>query len=471
MSIGNTFTTHASTDNHVIGYKYSLLQRSLASVYLEIKKSDTGEVVYTASEWNPLSPPYFSWNGKYKSSDKCAPDGLYDTKLYLMVTEVTGPYAETVEPQSIRITGCDRVEITAPPDNQDPLDATFATNFSFLSTSSILARAAYNFHGSATDIAWEVTAANGELVSGRIRDADPADMRGQLLLFFPAPPEHPDYTPGTENPSDIRYRRSTALSYRITARLGNKSDANTITQDQKDTIIQEYVNHGITEPTRTALREIQGFGDFTRDDVINVPGSPRLAYSLILGNPAQLAQAIQDEYNRLLSDDVQVVLPGSTVPNTVIVRPAPVNINTIGTPVLDTPPCYPSPDIYSCDDTYGTIIENGQEIDVIVDGGDGIAQTQVYRGTHFRLQLNSSWRNPERNEAVGSTTPTSRHQYGDAVDLKILGVPGVSKAEQNCILKTAAQRIVGISNVLAEEGSIPHPCNDNRVDHIHAERN
>ena len=94
-----------------INYNYNPLDRLISEIYMEIINSDTREIVYTESEWNPPVPwfghdPYFIWDGKYSSKDECVPDGWYDTKLYLKVLGYFDPYAETIGKRNIQVDGC-----------------------------------------------------------------------------------------------------------------------------------------------------------------------------------------------------------------------------------------------------------------------------------------------------------------------------------------------------------------------------
>jgi hypothetical protein len=110
--------------------------------------------------------------------------------------------------------------------------------------------------------------------------------------------------------------------------------------------------------------------------------------------------------------------------------------------------------------------------ETIVAGPNGVANTTAAPAmTTFGLNITSGWRNPQRNEAIGSVVPNSRHQYGDAIDLTFSSLPaGLTMAECNCILETAAEAVVGANNALAEQSSTPRPCDNALVNHIHAER-
>ena len=356
------------------------------------------------------------------------------------------------------------VKITTPPDNPDPSDDSFATNFSFLSDTTITAQATLNPLGDMSEIEWEVMAAN--TTSGNVTNQNPTDMKGPTFSFTPDPPDHPSYVAGTDcnNPGNGNCDRSNPLSYDIMAefRATNdqiSSDQNTFTQDQKDIIRQEYLNHERTIPGRGELQPPTRTTNFEVDDILRYT-----AYSLVIGTPAQLAQSIRDTYNTLINDDVQVVPLGTSGidPMTVIVSPG-ADINTIGS-VLDTAPCNGAPNPATCDD----VVVN----DNIVAGSNGVAETvAVNQGTDYGLNLTSAWRNPERNEAVGGVK-NSRHQYGDGVDLvPVNNVPEKTLIQLNCILETAAQNVVGnTGDAFAEERATQRDCDDSRITHIHAER-
>jgi hypothetical protein len=341
--------------------------------------------------------------------------------------------------------------ITAPPDNPNPNDDDFANNFSFLSDTQITGTASLTGGGDPNDILWTVTGTRGG-----IKNPTPANRKGPSFTFTPDPPAHPAYCPGCAGGNG----RSPALGFTLQAEVCSKSDQHVITQDTRDIIRQEYKNHGIRIPDR---------GDFTTSaatthfaaGVIN-----RTAYApLILGTPGDLAESIRAAYNTLLNGDQQVVAPGTQhlAANTVIVRASATAFDVIGRKLI-TPPCFPNPR-NSCDDVIGP---DGL---TILAGADGIAQTTVLSGD-FGLVLNSTWRNPERNEAAGGVL-NSRHQYGNAVDMSpsnasvgLLTVqPGLY-----CVLKTAASSVASFAQ--AENGPAHAvPCNQGAVNHVHGQNN
>ncbi len=129
-----------------------------------------------------------------------------------------------------------------------------------------------------------------------------------------------------------------------------------------------------------------------------------------------------------LASSAIVVSPGQTV-------------QTIGA-ILDTQACRNAPNPATCDDQVMD--------DNIVAGPNGIAETEAYNETtSFGLVLSSAWRNPQRNEAVGGVI-SSRHQFGDAVDLQVGTVTGKTRAQLYCILQTAADAVPN-ANGFAEQ--------------------
>jgi hypothetical protein len=284
-------------------------------------------------------------------------------------------------------------------------------------------------------------------------------MQGPDFSFVPNPPAHAPYVPGTgcNSPGNGSCNRSAALSYAITAQCCNSSDTNTITQDQLDIIRQEYINHGIAVPTRAEFNIPAATLHFTVAEI------NQTAYTFIVGSPGTLAEAVRSNYNALINDDTQEQPVGTSglAPSTVVVGPG-ANIQTIG-PILDTLPCNGAPNPAACDDQ---VVRN-----TIVAGPNGIAETvAVNQATNFGLIVNSTWRNPQRNEAVGGVL-NSRHQYGNATDMKpIVGsVPGKTNAQLFCILETAAQMVSG-ATAFAEIGATQTACNNPQVTHVHVQR-
>jgi hypothetical protein len=337
------------------------------------------------------------------------------------------------------------LKITAPPDNPTPDDNDFGNNFSFLSDTQITGTASLSGGGDPNDIQWTVTG-----IRGGIKNPNPANRKGPSFTFTPDPPPHPAAGNG----------RSPALGFTLRVEVCSKSDQHVIKQDTRDIIRQEYKNHGIKIPGRGEFTNSAATAHFSAA-LIN-----RTAYApLILGNPGALVESIRAQYNRLLNGDLQLVPPGTQqlAADAVIVQAASTSFDVIGRKLI-TPPCYPAPR-NSCDDVIGP---DGFTIRA---GADGIAQTTAVRGD-FGLALNSTWRNPERNEAAGGVR-TSRHQYGDAVDMSpsnaSVGLLSTSPGLY-CVLKTAASAVASFAQ--AENGPAhPVPCNLGNVNHVHAQNN
>lgn len=85
----------------------------------------------------------------------------------------------------------------------------------------------------------------------------------------------------------------------------------------------------------------------------------------------------------------------------------------------------------------------------------------------YLFQLNSAWRNPERNEAVGGVL-NSRHQFGNAVDLDITRpAEGLTTAQLFCILQTAGD---AVADGFAEHFGTQRVCNAADVTHVHVQQ-
>ena len=349
-----------------------------------------------------------------------------------------------------------QAQIDQPPHNPNPPDADFATNFSFLSNVQVDSMASLTATGDLSEIEWEVTPAG--MTGGGVTNEMPANHKGPNFSFLPDPPAHPAYVQGTNcgNPGNGSCARSQPLSYRIEAAYCTSSDDHTIAQDQIDFIRQEYLNHGINVPARGDFSIPVATANFTVAEIIG----PN-AYSVVLGTPGNLAQDVRDEFNLRIRDDQQTIPVGVTgvPPAAVVVAPG-QNIQILGA-LLDTAPCNGAPNP-GCDDH---VVGN-----TIVAGPNGIAETVAEnRETNVPLTLNSAWRNPERNEAVGGLL-NSRHQFGNAADLHIrIAAEGKTRAQLYCILETAADALAGTIGI-AEMGGVQVDCNDPRVTHVHAQQ-
>ncbi len=340
-----------------------------------------------------------------------------------------------------------QVKITSPTNSPQVFSFLARRKFSDTATGdTIAAEATVTPTRDTSTLTWSVTA-----TEGGIRDENPSDRKGAGFSFVPDPPAHPSYAEANGN-----IGRSSPLSYTITASFCSKTDSVIITQDERDIIRQEYVNHGLSVPARGDLNPVASTAHFTAAELNNT------AYTLILGSPGPLAESVRTAYNSLINDDVQEVAVGTSnlSPTTVVVS-AGADIDTIG-PILDTQACNAAPNPATCDDQLV-----GR---TITAGPNGVAETRALnQTTNFGLVLSSGWRNPERNEAVGGVQ-NSRHQFGNAIDLVIGNVPGKTSAQLYCILQTAARGIVGVQNAFAERNATPRVCNAADVDHVHVQQ-
>ena len=253
MSAENAFNTNTNiygVTNAVIKIEFTNLQRVLSKVHLEIKNSDTGEPVYTAEEWKPVeSDPYFTWSGKYKNNNHCVPDGYYDAKVYVS-DSLFSSYAETVNPRSIQVTGCDGVKITKAFNLKcDNLTGAYACGNSFIAKNDnsgdfihFYATANYGSMDLSNKITWTcVDTPNDGVDSGSC--GNDSTGSGSIFSFSPNPPPAPA-------------GRTGPLSYTVTARVTiNKKtyeETKIVTQDKIDELRQEYEDmDGRTSKVRT----------------------------------------------------------------------------------------------------------------------------------------------------------------------------------------------------------------------------
>ena len=184
-------------------------------------------------------------------------------------------------PASDRLTvrDCPSSITISPPHNPNPSDALWITNYSFLTNRSVSAIANES-------VSWTITPRSP---GGAV--AQPNSGAGRSFAFnlsFIVPP-------GGSRAA------STALSAQINAvhQPCELSTTNTITQDTRDIIRQEYVNHRISNvPARSSFNRPTPTANFTVAE-INVT-----AYPLILGQPGFLARRVRDEWNSLIGQEL-----------------------------------------------------------------------------------------------------------------------------------------------------------------------
>jgi hypothetical protein len=176
------------------------------------------------------------------------------------------------------------VAITSPPNNPNPTDGAWLTNYSFVSTNTISTSATTTPSGAQSTIQWTVTPS-----FYGIQNLVPANGVGSSISFLPNV-SHPAYGSGGSA------ARSPALSYTIKARTCSTLDTHTVTQDQRDTIRQEYANpnHAQPVPARTDFLGVAATTHFSTSEI------SQSAYSFLVGNPGALGESVRTAYNARL---------------------------------------------------------------------------------------------------------------------------------------------------------------------------
>lgn len=309
-------------------------------------------------------------------------------------------------------------------------------------------------------IRWTVTP-----VGGVTRAATPASATGANITF--------KGSSGTSRAGSRQPNRP--LQYDVTARVtvdGRQLEDTVpplepIRQDERDIIRQEYIDYATEfRPTR---------------DKVNAPQTARFNtgnYSMIAeevaGNLQTLLNALQPQVNALLNNDVQERAVGTQNlrPTDVVVNPGAaiatggahaVNIGALG----DTDP--------EGDDVC-TVTRNQVCDGAITAGPNGIAETHANnRNVSINLTsaIESAYRNPQRNHAVGSMSVNSRHTKGRAFDLVPdaghgINVRGKTKSQLLCIIEMAGDGVVGGADSFVEQGCCTFlQCNNAASDHNH----
>jgi sugar lactone lactonase YvrE len=349
---------------------------------------------------------------------------------------------------------CEPVTINSVDTNGDGADLEFG-NISFLARRAysadpagdiISARVTTTPADKANMAQWSVTA-----VTGNVRSETPANRRGPTFSFVPDPGDHDAYVRGSGcgSPGNGSCARSTSLSYTLTVNVGSAWFVRLPTQDQIDTIRQEYANHGIDIIDRDQFMIPIDTAHFLASSLDTT------TYDYVAGNPGDLAERVRTTLNTIIYDDVQITPFGQAGPQAV--GPGP-GVVTVG-PLLGTAPCWPAAP-GTCDDVRAG--------NFILSGPNGIANTRArVEITNVGLTINSTWRNPQRNEAVGGVL-NSRHQYGNAIDLNNLPAFGpFTEAQMNCLLETAGNRN---GNGIAERNSTQITCTDSTITHVHVQQ-
>lgn len=183
----------------------------------------------------------------------------------------------------VNVTCTATVSIASPPHNPSPTDSAWATNYSFLSTSTIAGNATTSPSGAASGVLWTLTP-----TIGTVQNVSPSNRLGPSISFNPNV-THPPYTPGAGSTA-----ASPPLSYALKANRCSSNDTNTVTQDVRDTIRQEYVNHGISVPSRSGFTSVVGSLHFSASEI------SQSAYAVMVGDPGLIGEAVRTEYNQQL---------------------------------------------------------------------------------------------------------------------------------------------------------------------------
>jgi len=155
-------------------------------------------------------------------------------------------------------------------------------------------------------VAWIVTGVNG--VQG-YRDSGTAVVVSQDatgVTFIPTPPDPPPYQKGRNcaNPGNGTCEKSNPYRYMVTVTFNGSIRVDALlTQDQKDTMRQEYADHQITVPPRE---------EFTLKSTVRTdhyyPGSPEgfyteTQYNYLIFGQMGVAELIRADYDQALDTD------------------------------------------------------------------------------------------------------------------------------------------------------------------------
>jgi hypothetical protein len=96
-------------------------------------------------------------------------------------------------------------------------------------------------------------------------------------------------------------------------------------------------------------------------------------------------------------------------------------------------------------------------------------------GADFEVEdcVTSSFRNPQRNRAVGSVALNSRHVRGRAIDCdpRTHPIAGISSQEMMCLVEDAGLQILGRGNAFTEKGAAVFlDCDSPAADHVHLQK-
>ncbi len=289
--------------------------------------------------------------------------------------------------------------------------------------------------GDPTKIEWKINTTRGAATS-----FSPASKAGASIDFQLEPYTASDremvYVPGAQGNGS--YVRSTSLLFTFEARFCTATVRGLVQQDQRDTMRQEYQNHlGLGNgqcrllrvPVRTEFHAPAPTSHYLASDVLRPPNSRVMAYDLIVGEPIVLAESVRLKLNERIRGELKAILASD--PARLVTAPiTPEKVAVVA----------------------GLIDDNDQH-----------------------LTLNSAYRNPERNEVVGSICVGSKHQFGDAIDLKfakgtLIALDKVFSPNELWVF-LAESGIAVTGDAICEKSAGPLDCaTDPGIDHVHVEK-
>jgi len=300
-----------------------------------------------------------------------------------------------------------------------------------------------------------------------------AEVRnGATFSFVPDPGDHVSYWGGTDGKNPLspwghggdKNKQGQSLAYEVTVAVLGLTSAFVVEQDEKAVIRQQYVNHGLDQRPAIGL---PGLGDFTQAPVsaywtsnIRLPN-----YGVVLGDPVSLADDVLAQY-REVSNDKQLAPFGTNVGGDFPIVRSPRVTTPQGTTyeiALASQPCWDG-------QTFVTPCENYRVGNEIWAGPLGKVKTRAWRDD-YDLAVESAWRNPERNEAVGGVLD-SNHQLGNALDLVPTGTWPTQDARVTwCLLLDAAAQVRRqgyVTLAQTERGpAAPTFCDSGTANHVH----
>ena len=211
------------------------------------------------------------------------------------------------------------------------------------------------------------------------------------------------FTPNpTNRPTAGSRTPNDPIQYHVEAQVAGVTATTNLVQDETDTIRQEYIDLGPTAPPARAEIVVPSIATFNTGN-----------YALIVDRGLNNALTNTQTQFQTLTQQAAAPGPGAAAPA------APGTVPATG-PVAAPPPPVPA------------------------------------------ITVESGYRNPQRNVAVGSNFPvTSRHVWGSALDFGVAGANAVLWAR----LRQAGQNAGNTS--ICEHGPTQIPCNDPTVDHVH----